>query len=252
MNAKAMTKRGLLIAMLGMLSLPVTAAPEISIGSLYDYLEPGKSSMLKRVRNNGTSTAFVKVSVSEVVYGTDGKPSERPSDVGTFSKKGGEGMVASPARLIVPANGMQASRLLYRGSRDKERYFRVRFVPVLPEKQDDFAVSEQEREQYNNELSAGVNLLTGYGTFVIVRPAKEHYETRLTDGANQYTIANQGNATIVLDAFYNCTAGNKECSQPTVHHLLPGKTMVVNKEAGRSYRFELVEGKHKREVRFGN
>ncbi|ARP85105.1 pilus assembly protein [Bordetella genomosp. 9] len=246
-----MGKRALLTAMLGMLSLPVYSAPEISIGTLYDYLEPGKSSMLKRVRNNGDVTAFVKVSVSEVIYDSDGKPSERPTDVATFSKKGGEGMVASPTRLIVPAGGTQAARLLYRGSRERERYYRVRFVPVLPEKQDEFAVSEEEREQYNEAMSAGVNVLAGYGTFVIVRPAKERYDTKLIDGGDTYTVANNGNATVVLDAFFNCAADAKNCESPTVHHVLPGKKMVVAKTAGRTYRFELIEGKHKREVRFG-
>ena len=42
--------------------------------------------------------------------------------------------MASPARLIVPAKGMQGTRLLHMGGRDTERYFRVRFVPVVPEK----------------------------------------------------------------------------------------------------------------------
>ena len=51
--------------------------------------------------------------------------------------------MASPARLIVPANGMQGTRLLYMGERDRERYFRVRFVPVVPEKEDEFAVSSR-------------------------------------------------------------------------------------------------------------
>ena len=64
--------------------------------------------------------------------------------------------MASPARLIVPANGMQGTRLLYMGERDRERYFRVRFVPVVPEKEDEFAVSSEEREDYKKTLSAGV------------------------------------------------------------------------------------------------
>jgi hypothetical protein len=53
--------------------------------------------------------------------------------------------MASPARLIVPAKGMQGTRLLHMGARDTERYFRVRFVPVVPEKEDEFAVSSEER-----------------------------------------------------------------------------------------------------------
>ena len=69
-------------------------------------------------------------------------------------------LMASPARLIVPANGMQGTRLLMMGERDRERYFRVRFIPVVPEKEDEFAVSAEEREQYKTTLSAGVNVMT--------------------------------------------------------------------------------------------
>jgi hypothetical protein len=63
--------------------------------------------------------------------------------------------MASPARLIVPANGMQGTRLLHMGARDTERYFRVRFIPVVPEKEDEFAVSSDEREAYKETAVGG-------------------------------------------------------------------------------------------------
>src|SRR6201999_3291434 len=99
----------------------------------------------KRVFNGGDSTAFVKVTVLEIVYQPDGTIRELPLK---SSRDGAsrDGLMASPARLIVPANGMQGTRLLFMGKRDRERYFRVRFVPVVPEKEDEFAVSSDERE----------------------------------------------------------------------------------------------------------
>jgi predicted GTPase len=78
--------------------------------------------------------------------------------------------MASPARLIVPAKGMQGTRLLHMGARDTERYFRVRFVPVVPEKEDEFAVSSEERDAYKENLSAGVNVMTGFGTVFLSGP----------------------------------------------------------------------------------
>ncbi|WP_337883854.1 hypothetical protein [Chromobacterium haemolyticum] len=233
------------------LTLPATAAPAIHIGAMYDYFDAGKSTLLKRVRNSGTSTAFVKVSVAEIVYGSNGKPEEKPMSTEKLAQGELNGLVASPARLIVPAGGMQASRLLYMGPRDQERYYRVRFTPVLPDKQEQFAVSDSEAESYKSEMSAGVQVLTGYGGIVIVRPQQPHYDTLLQNEATTYTVRNQGNSTVVLDVFYDCAALLKDCGSPSKHHVRPGSSKTFSKAAGRSYKFELIEGANKREVQFG-
>lgn len=109
------------------------AGPQLDVGALYDYLEPGKGTYAKRIYNRGDSTAFVKVSVLELVYDGEGEPREVDVDELPFDQRS---VVASPARMIIPARGMQAVRLLYRGERAQERYYRLRFVPVLPEQDD--------------------------------------------------------------------------------------------------------------------
>jgi hypothetical protein len=241
-----------MLAVLATFSISAHSAPGISIGALYEYLDPHKSTLLKRVRNSGDSTAFVKVSVSEIVYEHAGKPSEKPvMPVAHGQGEQASTLVASPARLIVPANGMQATRLLYLGERDKERYFRVRFSPVMPEQNDDFGVTAAQAEQYQQSLSAGVNILTGYGAVMVVRPAQVQYKTELQDQTGSFTVRNQGNSIIVLDGFYDCKTAGKECATPTVHHVLPQRSRVFEKEAGHHYRFELVEGDRKQAVEFG-
>ncbi|WP_412530558.1 hypothetical protein [Burkholderia lata] len=229
--------------------MTVHAAPAISIGSMFEFLDSDRSTLLKRVRNNGVSTAFVKVAVSEVKYDAHGRPTEHAVDSAAVGGARGHGMVASPARLIVPAHGMQASRLLFRGERDVERYYRVRFMPVVPDKSDDFAITETEREQYREAMSVGVNVLAGYGAFVIVRPKHVQYETQVTSGDNEFTVANRGNSTIVLDALHHCDAGGEQCTRPMVHYVLPGAKKAFPKIAGRRYMSQLIEGKHKRDVR---
>ncbi|WP_050476253.1 pilus assembly protein [Herbaspirillum rhizosphaerae] len=239
-------------AALAALSVSAYSAPSISIGALYEYLEPGKSTLLKRVRNGGDSTAFVKVSVNEIVYEGDAPPTEKPVQPVVHGKgHQANTLVASPARLIVPAGGMQATRLLAMGERDKERYFRVRFSPVMPEQGDDFGVSAEQAEQYKESLSAGFNILAGYGAVMVVRPAKVHYQTELQDGATTYTVHNKGNSIIVLDGFRDCKTVGSECATPTISHVLPQRSRVFEKEAGHHYRFELVEGDRKRAVEFG-
>ncbi|MFB4391077.1 MULTISPECIES: molecular chaperone [unclassified Pseudomonas] len=242
-----MNTRWMLAALL-LLPCSALAAPEINVGALYDYLESGKSTLVKRVRNGGDTTAFVKVSVVELVYDQNGTPREIAQDSLPMAERG---VVASPARLIVPANGMQAVRLLYRGGRDAERYFRVRFVPVLPEAQDGFNLSEAEAEQYREGLKAGVNLLAGYGTLLFVRPDQVLYDTPIDEQPSRLAVGNKGNATVILDRFRHCSRDGQRCETTTKHHLLPGRTREFPRQEGWTYEFELIEGRDRRELAIG-
>ena len=235
-------------ALLALLILPLTAqaGPELNIGGLYDYIDGGKSTLLKRVRNGGDSTAFVKVSVAELVYDDNGEAREVSLESVPMDQRG---LVVSPARLIVPARGIQAVRLLYRGERSHERYFRVRFIPVLPEVNDGFALNEAEADAYADSLKAGVNLLAGYGSLLFVRPNDTRYQTATHAEAGNLTVTNEGNSTVVLDHFRQCQKPSEGCAAATKHHLLPGRTRQFSGEPGRVFQFELHEGEqHKKLV----
>jgi len=232
------------LAILGFTLLPhaVLAGPQINVGVVFDYLDGDKSTYLKRLFNSGDSTAFVRVNILEILYNEDGTSREVPltNQAGAVAR---DGLMASPARLIVPANGMQGTRLLYIGERDKERYFRVRFVPVVPEKEDEFAVSVEEREQYRKGLSAGINVLAGYGTIFFVRPSNTRFDSVITDAPGKYAIRNDGNSVVIIDEFKDCASKSESDCQPTTkHHILAGRTFQFDKQAGREYRFTLIEG----------
>ncbi len=222
-----------------MLPLSLQAAPELNIGGLYDYIDGGKSTLLKRVRNGGDTTAFVKVSVAELVYDDQGVAREVSLESVPLDQRG---LVVSPARLIVPARGMQSVRLLFRGERMRERYFRVRFIPVLPEVNDGFAVDEAQAEAYADSLKAGVNLLAGYGALLFVRPNDTRYQTATRTEAGNLTVVNEGNSTVVLDHFRQCQAPSEGCEAATKHHLLPGRSRQFDGHPGRVFQFELHEG----------
>lgn len=232
-----------LLALCTLCWLPLSmGAPNINVGVFYDYLAEDKSTYLKRVFNSGDSTAFIKVSVMEIVYNADGT-SEEVELKSNPENTARDGLVATPARLIVPANGMQGTRLLYLGQRDKERYFRLRFVPVMPEPEDGFVVSSEERETYKNSLSAGVTVLAGFGTVFFVRPKHSRFATRVDERNDAYGLHNDGNSVVVVDQFKDCPTGQtQECLPVTKNHILPGRSFSFAKEAGRTYRFTLVEG----------
>jgi len=236
-----------LLALCALCWLPLSApaAPNINVGVFYDYLDGDKTTYLKRVFNGGDSTAFIKVSVMEILYNADGS-SEEVELKSNPENTARDGLMATPARMIVPANGMQGTRLLYLGARDKERYFRLRFVPVMPEAEDEFVVSSEEREAYNNSLSAGVTVLAGFGTVFFVRPKDTRFATRVEERAGEYGLRNDGNSVVVVDQFKDCASDDaQDCLPVTKNHILPGRAFSFSKQAGRTYRFTLVEGREK-------
>ncbi|WP_448106483.1 molecular chaperone [Pseudomonas azerbaijanoccidentalis] len=245
-------KRLLLLMGLSSFSLAISAGPQINVGTVYDYLDGEKSTYLKRVYNSGDSTAFVKVNILEIVYDAEGGHQEIPVRTQADGSSR-DGLMASPARLIVPAKGMQGTRLLHMGDRDTERYFRVRFVPVVPEKEDEFAVSSEEREAYKENLSAGVNVMTGFGTVFFVRPKNSRFDSVIDDSAGVYRLRNNGNTVVLIDEFRNCSLKNEtECEPVTKHHVLAGRTFEFEKKPGREYRFNLVEGASKKALRIAS
>lgn len=229
-------------------ALGAHAGPQINVGVVYDYLEADKSTYMKRVFNGGTSTAFVKVNILEMLYDKDGSYREVPlQDQAGASAR--DGLMASPARLIVPANGTQGTRLLFMGSRDTERYFRVRFVPVVPQSEDEFALTDEERAEYKDSLAAGVRVLAGYGTVFFVRPKNTRFDTQVDNAANRYALRNNGNSVVVVDEFKDCQVDNPRDCRPTVkHHIMAGRSFSFDKQPGREYRFSLIEGTTKKPI----
>ena len=244
--------RGFLLSLLSVFCLTAQAGPQINVGTVYDYLDADKSTYLKRVFNSGDATAFVKINVLEIVYGADGTPQEIAVE-NAADGASRNGLMASPARLIVPAQGMQGTRLLYMGARDRERYFRVRFVPVVPEKEDDFVVSSEERDDYKKSLTAGVNVMTGFGTIFFVRPKDARFATVVNDTDSRYELRNDGNTVIIVDEFKSCSLTKEtDCGATTKHHVLAGKTFAFDKEKGREYRFFLIEGSEKKPIKIAS
>lgn len=226
---------------LGALSLGATAAPAIYIGTAYDYLDGAQTSYRKRVSNTGDSTAFVRVNLYEIIYGA-GEPQEIPltDDSADGARRG---LIATPSRLIIPPNGQQATRLLVLGERDRERYFRVRFVPVVPEQDDEFALPAEQRAAYKATLNTGINVLTGYGAIFIVRPTHTRYDTRIEQTATRYSLTNAGNSTVVLEDFKECSADTEPVCEPSrLQHIMPGKRYSFDKKPGRVVHFKRIEG----------
>lgn len=233
----------------GLCASTAHAGPSINIGTIYDYMDGDKSTYLKRVYNGGTTTAFVRVNILEMTFDAKGNAKETPLDSQGTDASQRKGLVASPARLIIPAKGMQATRMLYVGDRERERYYRVRFIPVVPDKADQFNVSDVEREAYKETMSAGVNIMAGYGAAFFVRPKNTRFDTKIQNGPIEYRVDNAGNSTVILDEFKDCsTKKANDCKETRKLHVRPGTIFKFAKEPGRIYQFKLVEGRAIKEI----
>lgn len=233
----------ILTLLLMSITITVCAAPSIGIGSMYDVFTPETQSLTKRVYNTGTSTAFVRVEVLEI--DVTPKMNQREStqkevDAGSLTQ---ERLIVSPLRLIIPPSGFQTVRILWSGARDKERYFRIRFTPVLPEENDGFGMSKDEITQYKkNALEAGINVLTGYGSVVVMQPEKPLFNTVIDDRNKQIAIINKGNATIILDNIRYCENVKSHCENKSREIILPGREFILQKKQNNKITFTLIEG----------
>ncbi|WP_426150590.1 molecular chaperone [Pseudomonas sp. DC3000-4b1] len=225
-----------------LLALPTVAlaGPKISIGSLSDYMRADKNVLVKRVYNHGDATAFVKVRAWELVRQPDGKVVEVPLDL--ESAGGKRELVVSPARLIIPAAGLQTVRLLFSGDRAQERYFRLRFNPVLPNAGDGFQLTQKEARDYEVSISGGVQMLAGFGSLLYVRPREVAHQLAIDEEPDRFVVRNVGNATAVLDRFRRCDANGLECDPAVVHLLPPGATRVFERKPDSTYAFTHQRG----------
>lgn len=220
-------------------------SPQINVGALFDYLQPGHSHLLKRIRNTGDATAYVRVEVAEIAFDADGKSSEVPVDNAALVRSVAEahGVIASPSRLIIAGNGQQATRLVYRGTRDHERYYRLRFVPVAPGTEE-FPLSQEQAEQAA-EVASAIRVFTGFGTVLFVAPEHSRYDTRLESGQ----VHNHGNATIVLDNLRQCERANPDsCSPGIIVHVRPGRSHELERADTHFVRYDLREGERQRSI----
>lgn len=222
----------------------VEAAPDIFLSSVYDFLPSDQASYNKSISNNGDTTAFVTIAVKEVKFDKNGKVVEG-------ELLSGDGMddrlVVSPNRLIIPAKGSRSSRVMFTGSRDVERYFRVSFVPVLPTQENGFGTQAEIESQ--RTLSAGFNVLIGYGALVYIAPKNATYDTKFNNLSDRFEIVNNGTASVKFTFFVMCST-DKKCTEPSTAILRPGKAISYDKKSTSSVRFILVEGRKEKEHAF--
>ncbi|EFE95358.1 hypothetical protein [Serratia odorifera] len=243
--------KGIFTAAALMVALPALAGPVINVGSLNEYMQSGKSTLAKRIHNTGDATAFVRINIYEILFDNKGETVEKNLDADAMVSGKGTGLLSTPPRLIIPAGGMQTNRLVFTGSREKERYYRVRYIPVVPDSSKEFGISSADAKQYQDEINAGVTVMSGFGTIVTVHPDNARFDSRISGGGNQLNIVNHGNASVVIDGLKSCDKALKNCDSGVIVQLRPGKTLKRTAAPDRVWQYTLIEGGQKKNLNTG-
>lgn len=106
----------------------------------------------------------------------------------------------------------------------------------------------QENQQ---QVSAGVNILTGFGAIIFVMPKESRFDTRLIKTDTMTTVVNKGNATIVLDFFEECDERGKTVQHRKNSSIAEYEKQLM-KKSDHLYRFELIEGDKSRNMVIGH
>lgn len=239
----------LMLLALSLVSINVQSAPLIAIGSMYEIINSDQRSLTKRVFNNGDTSAFVKVEVMKI--DPNGRGNENPVKALQEEQLVKDRLLVTPMRMIIPPRNFQNSRILWSGIRASEQYYRVRYTPVLPGKDDNFGLDEKAISDYRAEtIKAGVNVLAGYGTVVVVHPDSPVFKTEVTMNENVLNITNNGNATVVVEDIRNCKSSTNQCDASSRAIILPGRSYALKKYTGGSVSLSLQEGTQRRTMKY--
>lgn len=156
-----------------------------------------------------TETLFINVEVLEVSDpGTDKEQRVIVDDPAKI------GLIATPAKLILPPNGRQQVRLVNMlTENDSDRIFRVNFTPVTGE-----AKVEE----------TGVKLMVGYQALVIVRPDRPETDLEMVRESDSITLSNNGNTNLYLEGIRQCkTAKEEQCESLVDQRLYSGNSSTI-------------------------
>ncbi|UVC32092.1 molecular chaperone [Pantoea sp. SOD02] len=229
--------KAIIMALCLLTPISSSVAALISIGDMYDFMPSDKNTFEKSVNNNGDNTAFVRVNVVEMIYDANGKSHEQALDSDNQENE----LVVSPNRMVIAAGEQQISRIVYSGNRDRERYYRLRYMPT--ERND-----SDHGQPAAIQISTSIKVLAGLGSIIIVRPGQEHYSTYVTKNGYQYEVRNDGNSTVVIENMQSCDAAYRECAEPETTYVRPGSSKTLPLTIGNHYRYTLVEGTTKKLV----
>ncbi|WP_396015047.1 hypothetical protein [Escherichia coli] len=167
----------------------------------------GDGSSLIRIYSKSGDILYVKTRVVKII--NPGSPDEKEVNVPGWAEGG---IVVSPAKIIVPAGGNRAVRLVSLSHPEQETLYRVYFegVPSANDLSGDIASSTDKKK-------ASVSLNIIFGVLVRVLPKVEHIQLNVIRGSKgEISLRNDGNVRVGITGIDLCPT--EKNSDNCVHH----------------------------------
>ena len=181
--------------------------------------DSGKN-FIESVRNLGDGLAFVKVELYEITgKNNQGKDILKPLD--SVDK---ENLIITPRKLVIPKDGSRSVRIYIPESvdRNQDRYYRIKYIPVLPTKAEGYDRPEFER------TDTGLGLSVAWGQLVYLSKSDPVFNTKIQEEDEVVTITNQGDSFIELNNVELCN--ESDCRYGGSATVAGGKSISFSKK----------------------
>ncbi|MBO1386538.1 hypothetical protein BVJ60_17395 [Vibrio cholerae] len=178
----------------------------VRLDSLYQKIDSEKNFADIRVYNDSSELSFVSVSVLEIL-----NPGEKVENF--KNPEFGRGPILSSKAIVIPSGSSKSIRVYYPEEieRVEDRFFRIRFSPVLPSKE--YGFTEDEINSAKENLSSKVNVSIGWGHLLVVgkQNPKLAYEAKIIENNTFISLENTGDSLLTFKSILACSK-DKECS----------------------------------------
>ncbi len=126
-------------------------------------------------------------------------------------------LIVSPSKLIVAPQQRKTVRVIVtQAATDKDKVYRVRFMPKAPE----VIVTKDSTEKTKQ---TGIKVLIGYEILVFIRPPNPHADLQVTRIGKTATFKNTGNSNMELREVKVCNTDKTDCQEIKAKRLYAGQ-----------------------------
>ncbi|MGF1834973.1 hypothetical protein [Photobacterium sanguinicancri] len=167
---------------------------------LVEYVNPQQDFIVTEVFNGHDKTAFVRVEAEEVIDFTAENIERRK-----INEVEGDSIAIVPSKFITPADSSSSVKVYFTEGREKDRLYRVKYVPVRGKERAEFAGADEHKE--DTAAAIGIDLVFSQGVLVPKKNASYSYTINNNNG--EIVVSNTGDSYFRLRNMNKCTSKGK-------------------------------------------
>jgi len=208
---KQVISKSVLVILFMALLVPSVSLANLSLNKVLIRFEKGDRPVNNiSITNKGAIILKVRAEIIEVKNaGQDSVEELKTRDL----------MLAPKVFELKPGETRVARVVLRKPPKDREKIFRVRFIP------DKVAQTE---EMESNGMSVKIGVVIGMGALVIAAPQNPSPKLTFTREDGKITFVNEGNITAQLQRDKFCSDDVPECINLSGKRIYPGATYVLD------------------------